>query len=1398
MSINAGAKILTITGSESWNNPNWENVRIEVNYPPGQDSSTNPISVGDTLVDRNGVIWNILTAVEQTSTQASGVMDSELTFQTITGDYNITINLIDDTTAGSETADYNDSLKEMNIHIEDGATDQAAIISAAETSWVIDEAGTSANSPSSVWTMLGNTNTVTLTGGELINNRFLCDITCLSETPDPATGTPYPDYGNTLFGVLTTPLDGRLAPFWHPTYVQNSLVNRSNQYTFEELIPDIPINYDNSTSGLTATIVQDAIDEIDGNIDTHISDTANPHTVTKDQVLSGDLIDNADISETAAITESKLNLNYATHSQQHDINSTSDHNGVSGATENNIIAFDNNGLPKDSGVSTSSITSGVTYVGLWNADTNTPTLGDSGSGGVQGDYYRVSVAGTTNIDGVSDWGVGDWILHNGTAWDKVDNSETVTSVNAQTGDVVLDAGDISYDNVLSGLTAVNTQSAIDEIITTNNMGMSVPQYSVILDPDAIEVVGEVYNTYDDAVTYIQSLPSIVLSGCSVTDVNGDYIYAGAVPMGGYYYRKTGVDWVIWSPSGSNTYYIVEDAANPPTNTTDGFSSATGRLGTYTGIGTHSGATPPVVSRGTGPDADQKWSILFNKPITTNITLEHNIILTGQSDLARIDGELDCVDWSYALFATLGFSNLSLMDYTETSVVNCLVTNVNLSAPSGFAKLLNCDNSVFLDPVPAAASGCMVVLNSSSAQFVDFSNVTQVISFDSVVFGCNFNIADDFTAYHTRFMQGCSVFRGTLKNCIIENWDASSVTLTDQLNFENCNIDFDGGSTAEFDISAFGVKFNNCNIDVGSLNFDGLQSVYITNCVVSNTHLQIKGGGTLNLTHVDCQNVQIGETGVTGGNLYADNCSLYSVYCRDLSGGCIIRTSKLTLARNESGNSLILRNCSIDTFQNTSIGTITIENCNINSGSSGSSSGSLTLNNSVFDNYITTAGNLIANNCYFGNYITGIGTGELTQCYVDYYIEGLGTGSSVTLYGTTVKYSIVNFDDGVDSYVSYGENGIGGTSTWGVVLGTHYYNGSSGLTAENTQHAIDEVSGNVDTHIGDTTNPHSVTSLQATYDNSTSGLTATTAQAAIDEVVDSIPSLPEVSKGIQSIDDTTSTFTVNFSPAFADTDYIVTGSLENKTDTPPSLYLWTITDKTTSSFDVLLSGDTDSANYSFNWRVEKFTIPIVLIENTYHAYEFGDDNSTLIDQGESEANHVDLTPDTTAVPNGDTGVFDAATDGYHSTSLSTNFDIPADTDYSIEMRVNITSYGAGWGFQIGDTSNLISCYFYDDSKSGGGGKPSFITRTSTGEYDLLESDFSGPGTGTWYIMKFVHRRSGTNFYKRLYRDGSYIMASTPTHTGSFSFSGEELTIHTGAGADIEVDYIRIYTGANVID
>lgn len=96
---------------------------------------------------------------------------------------------------------------------------------------------------------------------------------------------------------------------------------------------------------------------------------------------------------------------------------------------------------------------GVSYQGTWNASTNTPTL--TSSVGTKGYYYVVDVAGSTDLNGITDWKVGDWAIYNGSAWQKIDNTDAVTSVNGYTGTVVLSYSDVGAPSV-SGTNATGT------------------------------------------------------------------------------------------------------------------------------------------------------------------------------------------------------------------------------------------------------------------------------------------------------------------------------------------------------------------------------------------------------------------------------------------------------------------------------------------------------------------------------------------------------------------------------------------------------------------------------------------------------------------------------------------------------------------------------------------------------------------------------------------------------------------------------------------------------------------------------------------------------------------------------------------------------------------------------
>jgi hypothetical protein len=107
------------------------------------------------------------------------------------------------------------------------------------------------------------------------------------------------------------------------------------------------------------------------------------------------------------------------------------------------------------------------YQGAWDAATNTPTLID-GTGN-SGDVYRVSVAGTQDLgSGNQTFDVGDFVIYNGTIWQWSGGSDAVLSVNGQQGIVVLDTDDINEGATNLYFTDERAQDAVGTILVDSS------------------------------------------------------------------------------------------------------------------------------------------------------------------------------------------------------------------------------------------------------------------------------------------------------------------------------------------------------------------------------------------------------------------------------------------------------------------------------------------------------------------------------------------------------------------------------------------------------------------------------------------------------------------------------------------------------------------------------------------------------------------------------------------------------------------------------------------------------------------------------------------------------------------------------------------------------------------
>lgn len=158
---------------------------------------------------------------------------------------------------------------------------------------------------------------------------------------------------------------------------------------------------------------------------------------------------------------------------------------------------------------------GLSYQGTWNASTNTPTL--VSSTGVNGYYYITATAGSTNLDGITDWQIGDWLLFNGTVWQKIDQSNLVTSVNGQTGAVSVGTVTSVAATAGTGITVTGSPITSSGTLTITN---SAPDQTVALTGGTGITTSGTYPNF----TITNSAPdqTVALTQGGTTTITGTY------------------------------------------------------------------------------------------------------------------------------------------------------------------------------------------------------------------------------------------------------------------------------------------------------------------------------------------------------------------------------------------------------------------------------------------------------------------------------------------------------------------------------------------------------------------------------------------------------------------------------------------------------------------------------------------------------------------------------------------------------------------------------------------------------------------------------------------------------------------------------------------------------------
>jgi hypothetical protein len=156
-------------------------------------------------------------------------------------------------------------------------------------------------------------------------------------------------------------------------------------------------------------------------------------------------------------------------------------------------------------LSWASVGGGLSYQGAWNASTNSPTL--ASGVGTSGYYYVVSTAGSTNLDGITDWKAGDWLIYNGTAWQKIDQSWAIAGANDNITSMTGITGGISSPDFVQFDTGASVTNSVGKLYW-----------------DSTQATLTVGLTADIAADVGQTLYAYVTNAESVTITKGQPVY----------------------------------------------------------------------------------------------------------------------------------------------------------------------------------------------------------------------------------------------------------------------------------------------------------------------------------------------------------------------------------------------------------------------------------------------------------------------------------------------------------------------------------------------------------------------------------------------------------------------------------------------------------------------------------------------------------------------------------------------------------------------------------------------------------------------------------------------------------------------------------------------------------
>jgi len=297
------------------------------------------------------------------------------------------------------------------------------------------------------------------------------------------------------------------------------------------------------------------------------------------------------------------------------------------------------------------------YKGMWNASTNTPTL-TSGTG-TSGYVYIVSVAGSTNLDGITEWNVGDWAVFNGTVWQRIAGTPTnVVSVFGRVGVVTANGSDYS------GIAMTGVSSYNGMVVTANTGVITTATWNGTAVGPTYGGTGQTTYTTGDI---LYSSATNTLSKLAIGSTGQVLTVSGGVPTWAAVTAGT-----VTSVSVNTNQGVSGTVTNPTTTP-----AITLSLGALTGVTSVNGL---VITSNTGVITTGTWNgtaianaYLANSSITIN---GNTVSLGGSTTITASTPNNLSVDNSTLQFSTGTTWNGSAAN--TISVKNLGITNAQIA------------------------------------------------------------------------------------------------------------------------------------------------------------------------------------------------------------------------------------------------------------------------------------------------------------------------------------------------------------------------------------------------------------------------------------------------------------------------------------------------------------------------------------------------------------------------------------------------------------------------------------------------------------------------------------------------------------------------------------------------